>query len=79
MTPFVESPTDWPPTVRRYLAHLAVQKLLELHDGWFGCVEFLMRGRNGIGWNANVRSIWPTLVEEAEAFEQERVAKKVAG
>ena len=81
--PLPDSPADWPAPVRRYLAHLAVQKLLELHEGWYGLTEYLMRGRTTkdgevIRWSAGVRDIWPTLVSEAEAFEAERKTKTIS-
>ena len=67
-------PEDWPPEVRRYVAVLAVQKLVELHDGYAGAVEFLYRGQGN--WNARIGTIWPQLVADAAAFEAERQAAK---
>lgn len=37
--------TEWPVELRRYLAHLAMQRLLENHGGYAGLMEWLSYGQ----------------------------------
>lgn len=68
--------TEWPVELRRYLAHLAMQRLLENHGGYAGLMEWLSYGQfvdgNRVPFGTSIEVLYPMFLKNAEEWHANR-------
>ena len=68
--------TEWPSVVRRYMAHLVIQRVLAQHEGWPGVMQWLfcgqMRRNDRLPYAATVEYLYPIILKDAEEWDTTR-------